>query len=156
MVRLEQFINDISNSKNLMLDTNTIIYFLDGIQPFNHLLITLFELIEQGRLQATLSVISEAELLVKPYREKNTAALKAVELFLGEFPNLKVIPVTREISRQAAIIRAESDIRLPDSIILATAINNKCDLLVGNDLKLMQKAVSYLPTVVLNKYIISE
>jgi len=61
-----------------------------------------------------------------------------------------------KISRQAAIIRAESDIRLPDSIILATAINNKCDLLVGNDLKLMQKAVSYLPTVVLNKYIISE
>jgi len=137
MVRLEQFINDISNSKNLMLDTNTIIYFLDGIQPFNDLLITLFELIEQGRLQSTLSVISEAELLVKPYREKNTAALKAVELFLREFPNLKVIPVIREISRQAAIIRAESDIRLPDSIILATAINNKCDLLVGNDLKLM-------------------
>ncbi len=152
MARVDEFINEISGHQNLMLDTNAIIYFLDGTPSFVDLLIPLFELLEQSRLKACLSVITEAELLVKPYREKNSAAIEAVNFFLDEFPNLKIIPVTREISRQAAKIRSELDIRLPDAIILATALNNQCDIMVGNDLTLMRKAKSYLHTSMLSEF----
>jgi len=109
--------------------------------------------VEQDRLKITLSVISEAELLVKPYREKNSTAIEAVSFFLEEFPNLKINLPNMEISRQAAKIRAESGLRLPDAMIVATAINTQCDLLLGNDIGLMQKASSYLPTIILSEYI---
>ena len=153
MARVDQFVEDISAHTNLMLDTNTIIYFLDGVPEFVELLTPLFEMIEMGRLKASVSVISEAELLVKPFRTGITATVEAVMLFLDEFPNLKVIPVSREISRQAAKIRADLDMGLPDAIILATALNTQSDFLLGNDLKLMRKATICLPTVILHNYI---
>ena len=85
--------------------------------------------------------------------ENNSAAIEAVNFFLEEFPNLKISPLNREISRQAAKIRAESGLRLPDAMILATAINNHCDLLLGNDVQFLQKASSYLPTIILSEYV---
>lgn len=152
MASLEKFIDTVSAKQNLMLDTNAVIYFLDCTPPFADLLMPLFELIENGRIKACLSVITESELLVKPYREKNAAAIETINFFLNEFPNLKTIPVSREISRQAAKIRADFDIRLPDAIILASALNNECDMIVGNDFKLMQKAKTLLPVVLLNDF----
>lgn len=153
MAKIEAFVKEISAHQNIMLDTNAIIYFLDGTPDLIDLMLALFELVEQDRLKVTLSVINEAELLVKPYRENNTAAIEAVNFFLEEFPNIKISPLNREISRQAAKIRAESGLRLPDAMILATAINNHCDLLLGNDIELMQKASSYIPTTILSEYI---
>jgi predicted nucleic acid-binding protein len=156
MARVEQFVADISTYNNLMLDTNTIIYFLDGVSEFVDLLAPLFEMIELGQIKANVSVISEAELLVKPYRDNIQDALEVIRFFLDEFPNLKVIPVSREIADQAAKIRADLGIKLPDAIILATALQNQCDLLLGNDLKLMRKATRYLPTVILSDLIETE
>ncbi|NLV22274.1 MAG: type II toxin-antitoxin system VapC family toxin [Syntrophomonadaceae bacterium] len=153
MAKVEEFVKKISAHQNIMLDTNAIIYFLDGTPDLFDLMRALFELVEQDRLKITLSVISEAELLVKPYREKNSTAIEAVSFFLEEFPNLKINLPNMEISRQAAKIRAESGLRLPDAMIVATAINTQCDLLLGNDIGLMQKASSYLPTIILSEYI---
>jgi len=153
MAKVEEFVKKISAHQNIMLDTNAIIYFLDGTPDLFDLMRALFELVEQDRLKITLSVISEAELLVKPYREKNSTAIEEVSFFLEEFPNLKINLPNMEISRQAAKIRAESGLRLPDAMIVATAINTQCDLLLGNDIGLMQKASSYLPTIILSEYI---
>ncbi|MDD3363367.1 MAG: PIN domain-containing protein [Syntrophomonas sp.] len=61
--------------------------------------------------------------------------------------------IDKKTSRQAAKIRAESGLRLPDAMIVATAINAHCDLLLGNDICLIQKASSYLPTIILSEYI---
>lgn len=153
MARVDQFMKDISTHTNLMLDTNTIIYFLDGVPEFVELLTPLFAIIEEGRLNATVSVISEAELLVKPYRSGDTDAIESVMLFLNEFPNITIIPVSREISRKAAEIRANLGARLPDAIILATALSIQSGLLLGNDLKLMHQATTFLPTIILNDYL---
>lgn len=153
MAKVEAFVKRLSAQKEIMLDTNAIIYFLDGTPNYIDLMLALFELAERGQLNITLSVINEAELLVKPYRKNNSAALEAINFFLEEFPNLRIIPLSREISRQAAKIRAESGLRLPDAMILATAIGNHCDLFLGNDASLMQKAGSYMPTLILSEYV---
>ncbi|MEN6348784.1 MAG: PIN domain-containing protein [Syntrophomonas sp.] len=153
MAKVEEFINKLSVHQNIMLDTNAVIYFLDGTPGLFDLMQELFEMVEHNQLNITFSVISEAELLVKPFREKNSAAIEAVNFFLDEFPNLKISPLNREIGRQAAKTRAESGLRLPDAIILATAINNNCELLLGNDLDFLEKASSYIPVIILNEYL---
>ncbi|MEN6326343.1 MAG: PIN domain-containing protein [Syntrophomonas sp.] len=153
MAQVEQLVKQISEYHNIMLDTNAVIYFLDGTPNLSELVSPFFELVEQGASRASLSVITEAEVLVKPYKYNNSAALDAVKFFFQEFPNLNIINVDREISQVAAKIWAESGLRLPDAFILATALHNKCDLLLGNDIEFMKKASSYLPTIVLNNFV---
>jgi predicted nucleic acid-binding protein len=153
MAKVEQLINRISECHNIMLDTNAVIYFLDGTPNFSELMSPFFERLEQGAFKVALSVITEAEMLVKPYKYNHSAALDAVMFFFNEFPNLNILNVNREISQLAAKIRAESSLRLPDAIILATALHNQCDLLLGNDIEFMKKAGSYLPTIVLNNFV---
>lgn len=153
MAEVEAFVKKISAHHNVMLDTHAVIYLLDGTPNLIDLMLAFFEMVERDQLRITLSVINEAELLVKPYRENNLAALEAINFFLEEFPNLSIIPLSREISQQAAKIRAESGLRLPDAMVLATAIGNQCDLFLGDDIGLARKAGSYLPTIIISDYI---
>lgn len=44
-----------------------------------------------------------------------------------------VVEASPEIARTAAHVRAETDLRLPDAFIVATAVVSECDALVGND-----------------------
>jgi len=86
MAKVEQFVNRLSLYQNIMLDTNAVIYFLDGTPNLVDLMLPFFERVEQGHAKATLSVISEAELLVQPYRDKNSAAIEAVSFFWKSSP----------------------------------------------------------------------
>ncbi len=130
----EAFLNKVANVRRLLLDTNVIIYFLQGIDRYDNLLKPLFHLFEEGRLEAIISVISEAELLVGVQKKDNKEALVMVELLLNNFPGLSVVPVSRQIGQMAASIRAKTNLPLPDSIIIATAKVAGCEAIVGNDL----------------------
>ena len=75
----------------------------------------------------------EAELLVRPERDKETAVIEQIEDLLSE-DGIYVVDVDRRIARRAASIRARGGgIGLPDAIIIATALETGCDLIVGND-----------------------
>jgi len=129
----DAFLSRIAECKRLLLDTNVIIYFLQGINPYDSVLNQLFHFIEEGKFQAVISVITEAELLVGPIKKDDIEALSRIKLLLHEFPNLKVIPVSRQISQLAASFRAETNLALPDALIIATAKETGCDLIIGND-----------------------
>ena len=129
----DAFMNKVVRAKRLLLDTNVIIYFLQGISPYDVLLHPLFILIEEGRLRAVISAITEAELLVGPLKKNDSEALAKVQLLLNGFPGLKVMPVSRQISQMGASIRAETDLPLPDALIIATAQADGCDAIIGND-----------------------
>ena len=53
MAKVEAFVKEISAHQNIMLDTNAIIYFLDGTPNLIDLMLALFELVEQDRLKVT-------------------------------------------------------------------------------------------------------
>ena len=52
---------------------------------------------------------------------------------LRSFPNLAIEPVTFEIAREAARIRAATAIRTPDALILATATVIGSEIVIAND-----------------------
>jgi len=130
----DAFLNKIVNARRLLLDTNVIIYFLEGLDRYETVLKPLFRLFEEGKLEAIISVITEAELLVGPQKMDNKEASAMVELLLNNFPGLAVVPVSRQIGKMAASIRAKTNLPLPDSIIIATAKAASCEAIVGNDL----------------------
>ena len=123
----------LSGYSHVVLDTNALIYFLQGTAPYFDLVETLFDEIEAGRLRCGVSVISQLELLVKPLTDSKIDALDEISLFLDGFPNLQILPVSRETAAEAARIRAVTGLGVADSIIAATAVVEGFDCIVGND-----------------------
>ena len=80
-----------------------------------------------------MSAISVTEALVRPFRAGSSSAVGTVEAFLSSFPNLTIAPVSFDIAREAARIRAATALRTPDALILATAVVRSADVVVAND-----------------------
>lgn len=74
-----------------------------------------------------------AEALVGPSR-KGAVAIGVVDAFLDALP-AGVEPVSREVAREAAALRAAHGraLRLPDALVLATAVAIDADLVLTTD-----------------------
>src|SRR5690625_836669 len=95
------------SGNSLLLDTNIILYFLNGDD-------TLAPLLQENDL--VISIIAEVELL-------GYEALTGNELIrTKEFLNLcTIINITTDIKERAIKIRRRYKIKLPDAFIMATA-----------------------------------
>ena len=87
--------------------------------------------------QVVLSTITCMEYLVKPYRMKDQKAIQSFWAFVEE-GEVDVRPVDMRIALKAAEIRAEYKFKAMDSLQLATACVNGCDLFLTNDKQLKQ------------------
>ena len=104
-----------------LLDTNAVLYFLDG---------RLAAPLPAG--EYFLSVISEMELLSFPALDDVGEA--NIRSFLA---NVSVVGLTRQIKEAAILMRRQTGLRLPDAIVAATAVVLNLELLT-NDHKLLQ------------------
>jgi len=96
------------NGNRFVLDTNTILYILNGDEA-------LAELLYGEKLYA--SIISEMELLSYPgltARGKNQ-----IRNFLSD---LEIVGIDESVRDQTIEVKKKSHLKLPDSIIAATAI----------------------------------
>ncbi|WP_084649921.1 hypothetical protein [Stappia stellulata] len=79
-----------------------------------------------------------AELLVRPYRDRNDDLIQLYDNWIATDNTwLDVGPVTREVLWFAAVLRNQyPSVKLPDSIHLSTAIGLKCSHVLTTDDKL--------------------
>jgi predicted nucleic acid-binding protein len=120
--------------ETILLDTSAILAYLSGSERVSAIAAVLIdELVGTGRNPAVVSVMSVCEVLVRPYRAGSPVASRLVEDFLAHFPNLRVEPITVEIARLGARIRAATAAPTPDALILATAVAGSAGIAVGND-----------------------
>jgi predicted nucleic acid-binding protein len=95
------------NGNNVLLDTNIVLYLLNGEK-------TLIPLLEGKNL--FLSFISQLELLSA--RSIRSSDLRKVKMFISE---CTIIDINQEIKEYTIQIRQSSALKLPDSIILGTS-----------------------------------
>jgi predicted nucleic acid-binding protein len=108
-------------------------YFLNGEEPYlSRVLVPLFARVQAGEASVIASAITEAELLVRPERAGDQGAIQRIGDLLSE-PGIEVVDVTRRMARLAARLRARNSLKLPDAIIVSTAIETRCQAIVGND-----------------------
>ena len=55
------------------------------------------------------------------------------EAFLQHFGDLRLVPVTYDVAREAARLRASTDLPMPDALIVASAVVTGADLVVTDD-----------------------
>ncbi|MGK7903294.1 MAG: type II toxin-antitoxin system VapC family toxin [Hormoscilla sp.] len=124
---------DAINGDIVYLDTNILIYALEGYPAFIQDLTQLFQSIDRGDLMAVTSELSLAEALVKPIKERNLAQQATYKQTIRNSLKLSVIPVRREVLVQAAELRAAVNLKLPDAIHAATALLTQCSTFLTND-----------------------
>lgn len=120
----------------VLLDTSAFIYFLEGHPRHYAASDRLFTAIADGGLRGLASVLVLTELLVPYYREGDRRRIRTITSAIHGLPNLEVVDVTPEIANIAARLRAGHNLRTPDAIHVATAVEHGADGVVTNDLRL--------------------
>ncbi len=108
-----------------LLDTNTVIYFLDNLMPEKSLDFIEQRLDEQG---GVISIISKIELM--GWRDGSPKQLQNVTDFIHD---IEVLPLTDAVVDKTIEIRRSQKIKLPDAVIAATAIVHDFTLISRND-----------------------
>lgn len=107
-----------------LIDTNTVIYLLDGKLP------VVAETFLGGIIDdvCQLSVISQIELL--SWQAITPESRMLLETFVA---NCRIIDLSAAVVQQTIQLRQTYRMKLPDAIIAATALVNQCTLISRND-----------------------
>jgi predicted nucleic acid-binding protein len=124
----------LGDAHRILLDTSVLIAYHSTAERVHPLARHLLGRIEEDSdpLTGYFSVVSAAELLVRPYR-RGHPELTLMHTFLAAFPNLEVLPMDLMVATQAATIRAITGIRMPDAIVIASGVLSGCEAIVSND-----------------------
>lgn len=106
----------------------------------------LLDAVESGRFTCVISALSVAEMLVRP-SVMGPARLSASVAVLARFPHLVVRPFTFDDAGLAAQVRATTRLRMPDAVVVATALAAQVDALVHCDDAWDAKAATYARAV---------
>jgi predicted nucleic acid-binding protein len=118
---------------SVYLDTNIIIYAVEGYETYAAPIKALLKGLTDGEIIAVTSELTIAEVLVKPKRDGSVKLEEAYRRFLLPTKALRNSAVSREILEAAAGIRASSPLRLVDAIHWAPAMIEQCDSFLTND-----------------------
>jgi predicted nucleic acid-binding protein len=135
----------------IYLDTNVWIYAVESYPAFIQKLTDFFERVDQNQYVAITSELSLAETLVKPIKDNDQARQEAYKRAIVNRSNVSVVPILRELLIDAAQVRAETGLKLPDAIHAATAVHARCTTFITNDAQL--KKLSSLHVVLLSEVI---
>ncbi len=134
------------DSKRVFVDTSLFIYLIENHAQFGQKARLFLNDCLRRRVYLVSSTLTYMEFCVKPYREKHEEIIKRFdEMLIGS--GIQLIDMNKMIADQAARLRANYEsLKTADSIQLATALHQKCDLFITNDkrLKTIQKVPVYL------------
>lgn len=118
------------------LDTAPIIYFIEENPTYLEAVDAFFEAMVRGEFRAVTSTVTLVEVLVYPLRRGDAALANRYRNILFNSPGLRTIEIFREIAETAAQLRADYNLRSPDSIQMATAIWGGASFFLTNDARL--------------------
>ncbi|MCG8583763.1 MAG: PIN domain-containing protein [Pirellulales bacterium] len=102
-------------------------------RPSADVLEPLFIAVDAGEIRLVASTVSLLEVLVHPLRHGDDVLASRYSDVLLSTPYISTIPVTPTTVQVAAELRATSNLKTPDAIHLATAINHDADVFLTND-----------------------
>lgn len=117
----------------LYVDANIFIYFLAKREVYFEASVRLFIACDRSEMRAVTGDVTLAEILVKPYREKDAAAVGAVKRFFARKNFIELSPHSRQTFDLAAELRASRGGKLIDALHYATAMETDCRFFPTND-----------------------
>ncbi|WP_230967600.1 type II toxin-antitoxin system VapC family toxin [Nostoc commune] len=139
-------------SGSIYIDTSVAIYTIEGNSDYYSLLQPLWSKFYVGEIQIISSELILMEVLVVPLRNGNNSLVADYEELLLS-SQLQLIPISQSILRQAANLRATSNLKTPDAIHAATALSVNFNQFITNDKGF--RNVPGLPVVTLSEVLAS-
>jgi predicted nucleic acid-binding protein len=90
-------------------------------------------LVHRRRIRGLISTITLAEVLVGYYTEDDSDGRLGFLDYIRTPNRIQVVPVDLEVSEVAARVRSETSLRLPDAIIVASALVQGAQCIVTHD-----------------------
>lgn len=119
--------------KRVYFDTNPLIYFIEAHDEFFTAVEPIFQMLKQDEFIACTSDFTLTEVLIKPHKEKDQATINLFRSLLLEAGYFSMLSINQETFLSAANIGGETMMRTPDSIHMASALENQCDYFLTND-----------------------
>lgn len=108
---------------------------------------------ETGVLGGVTSTLTTAEILTKPFGDKNFSLVDEIKFTLKSFPLLAIVSIDETLAEATALIRARHGVRLPDALQVAAAIQGEATLFLTNDKRV--KKVDAIEVLVLSEFLAS-
>jgi predicted nucleic acid-binding protein len=118
------------------LDTAPLIYFIEQNEVYLESVRAFFQAMSQGEFQVITSTLTLTEVLVHPLRSGNVELAEQYRDIVLDQENLIAVSVSVEIAEVAAQLRATQNLRTPDAIQIATALQAGATFFLTNDARL--------------------
>ncbi len=115
------------------LDTAPLIYLIEQNPIYLEMVRSFFRAMSQGEFRVVTSIVTLVEVLVYPLRAGNTELAQQYRDILFNQENLVTVLVSPEIAELASQLRAVHNLRTPDAIQIATAIQEEASCFFTND-----------------------
>lgn len=132
-VDLTGFTRALRGARRIGVDTPVWIYHLEDVRPYSDLTLHLFSEAVAGTKELILSAISLAEILVGPWRKGDSDRAERIEDVLSAIPGVSPADLTWTAAGMGARIKGQTDLPLPDALIIASALEHQVQLLITND-----------------------
>lgn len=136
------FLAALATCRKVNVDSNAFVYHFRQTTPYRPLVEELFRMAAEGRLVVVISAVVQLELLVQPMRRHVLDEVETVLELTEQHPNISVVGISRPVVMAAAAIRAQTRLKVPDAIVLATGVVERCDATIGNDADCQQATLS--------------
>lgn len=117
----------------LAIESAPFIYYVEKNPAYFPRVLAIMHLIGSGNMLAVTSVITLTEVLAHPIQRGDAAVEANYRKMLTQSHELKLIPITHSIAEQAAELRARYNLKTPDALQVAAALNAGCDAFLTND-----------------------
>ncbi len=141
-------------SGTIYVETPIAIYTVEPHPTYAPLLRPLWQVVQAQSVQIISSELTLLEALIHPIRRQDSGLQAAYERLLLAMPAVTLLPLTQDVLREAARLRASiPGLRTPDALHAATALLAGCALLLTNDTGF--RRVPDLPLVILDDVLVA-
>ena len=123
----------LQNVTNLYVETAPFIYFTEARAVYADKMRAIFAEVSDGRLEVLTSAVTIPETLMKPLQANDTSLVSRYRTMFYRTKGIRVISVSPSAGDLAADLRARHNLRTPDALHVACAIDTGCDAFLTND-----------------------
>jgi predicted nucleic acid-binding protein len=135
--------------QRLYTETAPLIYYVEENPSYVAKMDAIIEAIEDRPIEAVSSVITLTEVLTRPVKLGNTRLEREYRDILLHSGGFRLLTITARIAESAAALRARYNLRTPDALHVAAAIDVRCDAFLTNDTGI--KRVTEIAVLVLDE-----
>jgi predicted nucleic acid-binding protein len=119
--------------QRLYIETAPLIYYVEENPNYVAKMNAVVGAIENSSIEAVSSVITLTEVLAQPVKLNNANLEQEYRDILLNSGGFRLLPVSARIAEAAASLRARYNLRTPDALHVATAIDAQSDAFLTND-----------------------